>query len=173
MKICLVKDCDRPLRSSGATYCDMHYSRLRRRGTIDKFSKRKIKPVKLCSIVNCPNKHCSLGYCADHYRRFKKYGDPLVVKYTKEGWIDSKGYKVYYINGKMKKEHTIVMEQKIGRKLLPNENVHHINGVKTDNRPENLELWVKSQPSGQRAEDLVEWAKQIIATYDNKLLNNS
>lgn len=50
-------------------------------------------------------------------------------------------------------EHIKVMEEHIGRDLLPHENVHHLNGDRSDNRIENLELWSKSQPCGQRVSD--------------------
>jgi hypothetical protein len=62
-------------------------------------------------------------------------------------------------------EHIVMMERHLGRPLLPGETVHHVNGVKDDNRVDNFELWVSSQPKGQRPEDIVEWAVEMLGRY--------
>lgn len=63
-------------------------------------------------------------------------------------------------------EHILVVENRIGRYLVPGENIHHKNGVKSDNSEDNLELWTRPQPSGVRAKDALQWARKIIELYE-------
>lgn len=67
-------------------------------------------------------------------------------------------------------EHVLVMEGLVGRHLVAGETVHHLNGVRDDNRPENLELWVRPQPTGIRAADAVAWAHQVLERYGHLAL---
>ncbi len=67
-------------------------------------------------------------------------------------------------------EHILVMEDMIGRHLEPFETVHHRNGVKDDNRPANLELWVRPQPTGVRAVDAVAWARELLERFGYRIL---
>lgn len=83
-----------------------------------------------------------------------------------DGWyVNDQGYAVRSRNGKPETQHRVVMEQILGRKLRREENVHHINGVRDDNRIDNLELWNTSQPAGQRVQDKLAWAYEIIELY--------
>lgn len=86
--------------------------------------------------------------------------------YHKErGWTDDKGYRKIKVGGKDRFEHRIVMEQILGRALLRAEEVHHKNGIKSDNDPGNLELWVSWK--GQRVDDLLDF---VVANYRDQLL---
>lgn len=118
--------------------------------------------------------------CSLHRNR-KETGLPMDYTLGDPVWYRNDGYRLRtlrkgepgYVEGKGRtiSEHRYVMQQHLGRELLPTENVHHINGVRGDNRIENLELWSRSQPPGQRAEDKADWAVEILKLYRPEALN--
>jgi HNH endonuclease len=81
------------------------------------------------------------------------------------GFIEKHGYRIFTIKGKQYAEHRLVMEQVLGRKLHPEETVHHKNGDRLDNRPENLELWAGRHGRGHRVEDQVADAVDLLKRY--------
>lgn len=77
-------------------------------------------------------------------------------------WYEN-GYKVLYIGeGKGIKEHIKLIQEKIGRKLNPNEHVHHINEIRDDNRPENLQLITRSEHSKLHRQKEIEKGKKFF-----------
>ena len=129
-----------------------------------------------CSFDGCEGTARTKGLCPAHYRQERLGIELRPIKKATRRHLNSQGYWLVYDpdhpsaqKGGWLMEHRKVMSDYLGRALRKNENVHHINGVRDDNRLENLELWVTSQPSGQRPEDLVAWAEDIISTYKSEM----
>ena len=70
-----------------------------------------------------------------------------------------------YQNGYVKKS-VLVLEEKIGRHLMENEVSHHINGIKTDDRPENLEVLTASQHNSITAKE--RWLSGEMKQYHSR-----
>jgi hypothetical protein len=176
-RVCVVDACENKHDSHG--FCGAHIGKYRRHGSA--FGPFKRRLANMCYADECDKRGPIYGLCSKHSNWKKRTGNPN-VRPPKATYVPRsiKGQRATYkylsiknhpiLKDGLYTEHRVVMTEIMGRLLLSNENVHHINGDGKDNRPENLELWIISQPPGQRLEDKVEWAMELLRKYKPDVL---
>ncbi len=146
--------------------------------------------IRICSNPECKKeffalirktvpdtKYCSRHCAAKMQLNRRKAGKADKHHFWKGGRACSDGYiKIYvpehpYAKFKYVMEHRLVMEKYLERYLTESETVHHRNGIRDDNRIENLELWTTRHPKGCRYEDLIQWAIDFLKIYAPEKLN--
>jgi hypothetical protein len=164
--------CGKPFHYKHSQAARARYCSLSCRGAAktDRASVTKICEICGTPFSALPSRKSRLGktYCS---RICANKG--IAKSKDKGGHLNKSGYRIIRRDGDYILEHRYIMQQYLGRALYVNENVHHKNGQRADNRLENLELWVKPQVPGQRLEDVIEWMTSFLSLYGYAVTKHS
>jgi len=175
--LCSIEGCTSYTYARG--WCKRHYNWHRKRKLFLP-SERTLIRDRICTVDGCEKHQQKTDFCNAHYKKFLLYGNPLAgpgkgnpgkpkpegFNVTRERSVNNHGYALIRTGpGKWVLEHRLVMEQILNRPLAKDERIHHKDGNKLNNAPGNLELWLHCHPSGQRVEDAVAWAREILQRY--------
>ncbi len=169
---CTIPGCNDKHDAKG--YCMCHYARFKAGRNLNKPKEHKEQYFKNrnknCLVKSCDRKAERGGRCMAHYQRFWTHGNDYEEKPIRvdKGWFKRKGDGYICVpdgKGKSILQHIKVMSEHLGRPLHKGETVHHKNGIRDDNRIENLELWSGNQPTGSRVSDLIIHSLEILKLY--------